>query len=116
MKKLFILLLLSGVISMAGFAQVTKTDFETTKTKMGVTKFNSVYVNNNKTFYTDGTYNYIYSKYTGDQTTVEFTATSVNLVYYTDNTKATISGITVVPYSSITTFVMSADLSITLKD
>lgn len=117
MKKSFILTaFVTLAICINSFAQVTKLDFETSMTKAGVTKFDNVYLQNQKTFYTDGTSKYTYNTYTGDKTKVELTATSIFIYYYTDNTKATVSGITVIPFYSVKSYVMSKDLTIDLKE
>ena len=117
MKKLFFLTAIAlFTLCFNSFAQVTKLDFETSMTKAGVTKFDNVYLQNQKTFYTDGTCKYTYNTYTGDKTKVELTLTSIFLYYYSDNTKATVSGITVIPFSSVKSFVMSKDLTIDLKE
>ena len=117
MKKLFFFTAaLFLTLCMNGFAQVTKLDFETSVTKAGVTKYNNIYVNNSKTFYTDGTNRYTYATYAGDKTKIELTATSIFLYYYTDNTKATVSTITIIPFTSIKSYVMSKELTIDLKE
>lgn len=115
-KSFFLTSAIIVAICINSFAQVTKLDFETSMTKAGVTKFDNVYLNNSKTFYTDGTNRYTYATYGGDKTKVELTATSIFLYYYTDNTKATVSGITVIPFSSIKSYVMSKELTIDLKE
>jgi hypothetical protein len=115
-KSFFLTAFVTAAICINSFAQVTKLDFETSMTKAGVTKFDNVYLQNQKTFYTDGTSKYTYNTYTGDKTKVELTATSIFIYYYTDNKKATVSGITVIPFSSVKSYVMSKELTIDLKE
>ena len=110
------MLVFIGISATNSFGQVTKLDFESTMTKMGVSKFTNVYLNNQLTFYTDGTSRLTYSSFKGDKTTVELTATSILLKYYTDNTKTTLGGITVIPFSSLKSCVIGSDLTLDLKD
>lgn len=115
MKKLIIIPFL--LLSMQLFAQVTKSDFEAALGKMGVSQFKTIFLNNVKTFYTDGTSAVSYSEYEGNKSAYELTSTSILLKYYSDETKTTLSGITTVPYSSVKYFITAKEsMTILLKD
>src|SRR5687768_6651000 len=103
MKKLILIAFFSAGIS--SFAQITKADFETAFKNMGSTEFKSIFLNNIKTFYTDGTNKITYSEYEGPKTSYELTNTCILLKYYSDNTKTTLNGVTTVPYNSINYFI-----------
>ena len=115
MKKLMLVAFLS--FSLSSFAQVTKADFETAFKTMGNTEFKSIFLNNIKTFYTDGTNKISYSEYEGPKTNYELTNTCILLKYYSDNTKTTLNGVTTVPYTSINYFIAGKEsMTILLKD
>jgi hypothetical protein len=115
MKKLILVAFL--FISIKSFAQVTKADFETCFAEMGIVKFNSIFLNNIKNFYMDGTHSVTFSEYEGPKTTYELTNTSILLKYYSDNTKTTLNGVTAVPYISIKYFIAGKEsMTILLKD
>ena len=115
MKKLILIAFL--ILGARSFAQVTKADFETAFATMGNPQLQSTFLNNIKTFYTDGTSKVSYSEYEGPKTSYELTNTCILLKYYSDNTKTTLNGVTSVPYTSINYFIVGKEsMTILLKD
>lgn len=109
-------ILLGSISSISTYSQVNKTDFENSFLKYGGTKFEHIYVFNQRTYNVDGSNTISYSEYGGEQTSYEITSTSILLSYYSDNTKSKLNGVTVIPFTSIKFFVMGKELSIHLND
>lgn len=117
-KKTIYLSILSflAISSINCFSQINKNDFEASFLKSGITKFDHIFVFNQRTYNADGSSGISYSEYGGEQTTYELTSSSILLSYYSDNTKSKLNGITAIPYSSIKFFVMGKELSIHLNE
>jgi hypothetical protein len=115
MKKL-ILSTCIVITAMAAKAQVTKQDFETVLSQFKLEAMKSVYVNNIRTYYTDGTNKLAYWEYTANTISIELTATAVHFKNYTDNSKTTQKSILVIPYASILNITATPDLTIRLKE
>lgn len=99
MKKMILIAFL--IIGTKSIAQVTKADFDAIIAVFPQSGYEYVYMENKRTFYTDGTSAITQDKYYANKVTIEPAATSVYLRFYTDETKSKVNDILIIPYIKI---------------
>ena len=99
MKKLIVIAFL--FIGIKSFAQVTKADFDALLAAFPQSGYEFVYLENKRTFYTDGTTAMSQDKYYANKVNIEPMSGSVYLRFYADETKSKVSDLLVIPYTKI---------------
>lgn len=99
MKKTILVVFI--FIGTKSFAQVTKADFDALLNAFPPSGYEFVYVENKRTFYTDGTYAITQDKYYANKVSIEPNATAVYLRFYADETRSKVSDLLIVPYTKI---------------
>jgi len=105
MKK--ITLFIAMYLCFQSFAQMTKAEVELALNAIPKTKMDKVYLDNKRTYYTDGSSKVVQSSYTYAKANLEPGENSLLLRYYKDDTKSTLSSISVMTYTSIESLVVT---------
>lgn len=98
------ILILTFFMACHSFAQMTKADYETAINAIPGDAIEEININNQRTFYTDGSSKITSGRYDYEKTTITASETSLSLYYYKDASKTELKSVSVFPYAAIENF------------